>query len=74
MGGGHRTIRSSKQSTYDPRKAKELKKQKTFTIKKRYQKLKKKLNDVKVRECSTVKAWAHRQYIYVYACMCDADH
>ncbi|KAI8106992.1 hypothetical protein M9434_001640 [Picochlorum sp. BPE23] len=47
MGGGHRTIRSSKQSTYDPRKARELKKQKTFTIKKSYQKLKKKLNDVK---------------------------
>lgn len=54
MGGGHRTIRSSKQSTYDPRKAKELEKQKTFTIKKRYQKLKKKLNDVKARDCSTL--------------------
>eukprot|EP00889_Picochlorum_renovo_P004263 jgi/Picre1/31293/NNA_006646.t1 len=47
MGGGHRTIRSSKQRYIDPRKARELKKQKTFTIKKSYQKLKKKLNDVK---------------------------
>jgi len=47
-GGKKRVINSSKISTYDPRKAKEVRDTKSLAIKKRYQKLKSKLGDVKV--------------------------
>ena len=53
--GKKRVINSSKTSTYDPRRAKEIRNTKSLAIKKKYQKLKSKLGDVKVRcVCSGV--------------------
>ena len=54
--GKKRVINSSKISTYDPRRAKEILNTKSLAIKKKYQKLKSKLGDIKVScVCSVVK-------------------
>jgi hypothetical protein len=43
-----KVINSSKRSTYDPRKAKDAERKKSYAIRKRYKKLKEKVGEIKV--------------------------